>query len=720
MPALPRAAICSTQSISCVQIHPADGSEPQVAVPFQTGTIRQVLVLSGTEVLVFAPNAGLAVYDLTERRVTRRTRFLAPWGTSLVRMDAGRAVTFGLDCISVWRLDTLEQEVAFSSFRRRDGDLWGPVTEADGPVDPDTAPPEGLPLNLGTLAGTGRELVGVFSGHARLGQPDQGIWRIATDPWRATFHAIKDPSFRDRNRNQRRLRWLSPDGRFALRSDYATLPVAGTPKGAPGGRLGGTLRAFGRRGVSKPSDDHGPPRVGLTLELWRIDGGSPVAERSLVVRMLSEADLGWVRQTPAFEGLLPRLHTLGREFQKQPLVLPSDPEALSALEETLAPLRALHGFLDDVLWAPSGDAFWVKFASSDVRGVRLDGHVTPLFRFEHWPHDGTRTQTSWHDKLSLSWRNDNTLALGHPSFGWTLLHVDGIEWAPPEDGGAPDSRATVLVPDTPDTVLPPCDDRLNSEAVERVTKTPIAALPAFTAPAVIETLDALTHRIETDVDSLLWGNDLALTTHLNFDVGGAVWDEERFFRGLIEANLVDAAPALRRLLLAWVRHPEANRLQEAYADDLTGGFGRALQTLMCLDPDSLDVFRLYLKWRDTEHECSAHQVAFPAYLERFGWRDEATIRAGTALMVDLMAGGHRGPSGPWFEPGYWERVSAMMSPERFAALVAEDMATMVDKEITPEEEADGVVDEFTEQVLDALRECLSPDDPFQAAVAQLL
>lgn len=190
---------------------------------------------------------------------------------------------------------------------------------------------------------------------------------------------------------------------------------------------------------------------------------------------------------------------------------------------------------------------------------------------------------------------------------------------------------------------------------------------AFDAPCVTAVLSSLSERIEAELADLIWGEYL----RVRFVFEGRDLSEESFFRRLVDSELPVTRP-LRQLILTYLEGIEGG---EVWSDGEEGiaAFGHAVRALVLLDPESLDVLRLYMTKRDGEHECYCGDVIMPEFLKRYGWRDEAVLRFGVFFAINRIWGGLRPEAQIWNEYGLLDAASGMLKADAFADLVLAEL-----------------------------------------------
>jgi hypothetical protein len=195
--------------------------------------------------------------------------------------------------------------------------------------------------------------------------PDQH--RIAIlDPATSEVRLASLPHLPRKGRNEARLRWLSPDGRWALRNHLDTLPRA---RGRAG-LLARFLRSAPADKARHPDLADGARRFGIALDLIPLD--PDVQKRTIVLRYMSPA---------AFKGL-PRfgevLDALARSGEP---LLPLREGSEEPIEDKL--LLHLLNTLQGLAWDADSKGFTAFFGDLQ-RHVTIDGEIGPLEPVTDW------------------------------------------------------------------------------------------------------------------------------------------------------------------------------------------------------------------------------------------------------------------------------------------------------------------------------------------------
>ncbi len=198
---------------------------------------------------------------------------------------------------------------------------------------------------------------------------EQGLHedRIAIlDPATGEVRLTHLPHPRRNGRPETRLRWLSPDGRWALRNHLDTLPRA---RGRTG-LLARLLRSAPADEARHPDLTDGERRFGIALDLIPLD--PEAAKRTIVIRYMSPAEF---KGLPSFGEVLDTLASSGAPL------LPLREGGEEPIEDKLL-LHLLH-HLHEVAWDADSQGFTVFFAQVQ-RHVTIDGEIGPLEPVTDW------------------------------------------------------------------------------------------------------------------------------------------------------------------------------------------------------------------------------------------------------------------------------------------------------------------------------------------------
>jgi hypothetical protein len=162
--------------------------------------------------------------------------------------------------------------------------------------------------------------------------------------------------------------------------------------------------------------------------------------------------------------------------------------------------------------------------------------------------------------------------------------------------------------------------------------------PSLNEAGAIVALNALTLKIETDFDALVFRYRMVL----RFVLAGERLTDEDFFNKCLELRWIQAAPALRRLLTAYLRKFRGGEgVSPCWKNE------HALRALILLDVEAEDVYRAHVK----KHDISLYQTPcvelYRDYLKARGWRHEADLRFSAFLTLRVILA-LSAPGDRWF------------------------------------------------------------------------
>jgi hypothetical protein len=162
--------------------------------------------------------------------------------------------------------------------------------------------------------------------------------------------------------------------------------------------------------------------------------------------------------------------------------------------------------------------------------------------------------------------------------------------------------------------------------------------PSLNEAGAIVALNALTLKIETDFDALFFRYRMVL----RFILAGERLTDEDFFNKCLELRWIQAAPALRRLLTAYLRKFRGGEgVSPCWKNE------HALRALILLDVEAEDVYRAHVK----KHDISLYQTPcmelYRDYLKARGWRHEADLRFSAFLTLRVILA-LSAPGDRWF------------------------------------------------------------------------
>ena len=352
---------------------------------------------------------------------------------------------------------------------------------------------------------------------------------------------------------------------------------------------------------------------------------------------------------------------------------------------------------------PRDGLLWFSFLDGHIRSLDEAGTLGPLIALGGEPN----VPSDAHDRCRLypevSFQGEDLV----------VAHVHGRSW--PLKMARYALRAADLVGRTePVTLMPAKPGPLPGSHVKgfaafvRAHRRDRFALPEWSRDNVAAALEAQRAAVAAGLPHLVDPEEDRLTFH--YRVAGKPVKEAAFFRRIARDALA-VVPELRALLLAYTDQlgaggEGAQPWQDP--DEGVGGLGPALHALALLDPDCLDVLRAYLETRDGEHEGYCLDVVVPAYLDRHGWRDAATVRFGMYATLNRFWGGSTPADG---FGGMSEAMAEFMTSADVAATVLQEAEHFGRK-------AEYGYD--TAAYRAAFRTLLDPGRPFEAAVLDAL
>jgi hypothetical protein len=163
-------------------------------------------------------------------------------------------------------------------------------------------------------------------------------------------------------------------------------------------------------------------------------------------------------------------------------------------------------------------------------------------------------------------------------------------------------------------------------------------VPSRDDAGAIAALNALTARIEVDFDALVFCNRLVP----RFVLDGVVLSDQDFFNRFVECRWTRAEPALRRLLISYLKRFPGGQGQEPWWKN-----EHALRALVLLDVDAEDVYRRHLRKHDISLYGTPYTTLYREYLKVRGWRHEADLRFSAFLTLRVLLA-LSAPGSRWF------------------------------------------------------------------------
>ena len=317
-------------------------------------------------------------------------------------------------------------------------------------------------------------------------------------------------------------------------------------------------------------------------------------------------------------------------------------------------------FLPQVYEDPRYGLVWLSFADDHIRSLDGAGDLGPLIAFGGTPNVLDDDPDRNHPCPSLSFQGEDLIVvkvhgqrygqkMGRYVFRTSDMagRTEPVTLSPAKRGPLPGSHAAAF------------------SAFVRQSRRDRFILPDWNRDSVATALEAQRAAVAAGLADLVDPEEDRLT--FSYKVAGKPVKEPAFFRRIVKEAL-PVVPELRALLAAYTDQLGAGGegvqpWQDP--DEGIGGLGSALRALAILDPECLDVLRAYLETRDGEHEGHCLDVVVPAYLDRHGWRDAATVRFGIYAVLNCFWGGRD----PYGIDGLREAMADLSTPEDVATTV---------------------------------------------------
>lgn len=197
------------------------------------------------------------------------------------------------------------------------------------------------------------------------------------------------------------------------------------------------------------------------------------------------------------------------------------------------------------------------------------------------------------------------------------------------------------------------------QAVAARAATVALALADHGCDAAITLLENLASSMESDIEALYRCQFI----QIRLEVDGVPVDFNAFFDRFVQEGWIKAAPPLRRLMLAYLANIAGG--EGAMPWHLNGQSLQALCALALLDPDCLDVYRLYIEKGDHYHDHGPYDL-YAEFLDRHGLRSEVDVRFGVFLTMKGWDDLRVDPT------SFLEGAAQLVTPERFTELVMEE------------------------------------------------
>lgn len=498
----------------------------------------------------------------------------------------------------------------------------------------------------------------------------------------------------------RTIKSIDPSGRRAVFGDLISIPFFSGEGSAFHTAFGTTIPE-----VTNHYDcaDDSVNRYGVVFEHWQLDD-KPDARPAHIVRMLSAREL-FPRKTAeelAAINLKLQFEAVVAAHGADEKLLANHPQIPSGRNGQMSPANlpnnrpvgtVVNGFASKIFWEPDGGAYWVYFRDISIRRVLWTGEIGPLVTFERWPVGTSVNETH----MSMQFQDDGSIRFfvnrysGHITFHPSALNA---------------GRSLVQIPAEHDNYTPfhPYSKAFQQFAEEQTSVR--VELSEVSAGAVDLALLDVSRRIEANFEKMIG----KYTFRLYFVVGHRQISEPEMFQTIIDQEM-PVTEGLRAVLSAYLEQVKPDARNQLWYEDEEGigALGYALRALVLLDPDALDIFRLYLARRDTEHEGFCLNVVLPEFVEKHGWRDEKALRFGVYCAIN-------GFNGAGFDrkDAYSLIVAAsrMVDAKSFAKLVIDEASNM---DLKPQWNH-----QTTPWYISNFGAILDQDEPYQAEVAQCL
>lgn len=420
-------------------------------------------------------------------------------------------------------------------------------------------------------------------------------------------------------------RWISPDGRWALRN--ALGPLLPAPC-----RRAGVVERFMPRKLAAPSHPDlvpdGEPRYPLVLELIELEPLRQAAALVVAYRTAKELGLypGDVRSLDGW---------FQRPASHRPTLLSStyaeSTNAERAEIDRIAKTNILNR-LDDVVWDADSTGFSLRVGEYQVH---LDSNNIGFYR-------------QWRRRVAL----DGTIG------ELELVESKSLE-----------------------TKLPNVSEQAlaSARASMKQRSTQVVPLQGTSVADLLAAIEEMTRRISA---SALSDITFAGVLRFRFRFGRKLLNEKKLFELVRAAPIDEAKPAVettRELLLSYgeaARRHATERpgetLRSGDDDVAPAALSEAALTLASLDDESAAALRGWFKSVDQEHDSFAAEKVFPAYAERTRFRTVGALRFGI-----------------WFFLHQWQTVSfdrswlglfdiarGTVEPELFARLACEEARSL--------------------------------------------
>ena len=496
----------------------------------------------------------------------------------------------------------------------------------------------------------------------------------------------------------------SPDGRYWIRVDPASLPVHESTPGLLD-RLLGEKKKIERR-------------YGVTVQVWE---AFPLRfVRRVVVAWLTVEELpdethlahsdprarptGLRSRRAMWDAVATAMASTGADplgaappRSAFPPAVATDDAAWAIIERNLKALAG--GSAAHVAgWQPDGEAFWVS-TNRFLTCVGADGTVSPRLYTERLGLQGGTvrpTAAIWREVVPLPRRKarvvyDKGEALfdGAPSgapYAPLAIPPARDHWQPTDTAAVERDRRAV-------------SQRL--EALQEERRRIVIPSAGWTEAECVAAIDALTAEVNEDFSRRAVNHEIRIV----FASGDGEVGEERFFTE-VGARFPGAAPAIRRLIDRYCDVAERNDYLFSRGEEGIGIFAWAVKVLGVLDHSALPMLRRYGASVDVEHEHYFAGTTVPAVVEAHGWTDDVVDFVFWVLAWNYY-NTLQDYAQVWREWGLRDAI-VHREPRAFARHVAADLAETIQMKDDPGRYGIGGLDNLARQIP-------QPHEPWAAA-----
>lgn len=444
-------------------------------------------------------------------------------------------------------------------------------------------------------------------------------------------------------------RWISPDGRWALRNALDTPLLAQ-------GRRAGLLDRFmpERQAGAKHPDlrDDGESRYALALELIELAPLHKASTLMVAYRTPKELDL-----YPADVALLDAWFR--RPAAERPMLLPrSHAERMNPEQAEVAKLAEgkFLNRLDDVVWAEDSRSF----------SIRVGEYKVP-----------------WDDK-NIGFYRQSRRQVGIDGSIGELQIVESRHLHP-------------AWPDVSERAYKIAETDIKRRSTQSIN------LGGMSVVDFANAIDEMTRRItENPLSDVTFAGAL----RFQFQAGRKRLNERKLFELIRAVPVADAEPvieALRGLLVSYGdatrRHATerpGDRLMSGTDDHAPAALSEAALSLATLDDRSAAALRVWFRTVDQEHDGFAAEKVFPAYAARTGFLGVEALRFGIWFFLNQWQTVSFEQS--WL--GLFDVASRTIAPEMFARVAREEARLVANDEARADEAAQlsDYLDRLTEQI----------------------